>query len=205
LGDFFESNLSIATRLASLGRLDVWDRPSAILLAALIALSLFWMLQSRRTSVEENPAQPYAVVFSAVLVAIALGIAVTSFLSPGYSLYAKGIAVASVFILSAIAIKEARTSSCRNTSREGPIGIPRMVASSLAILAALPLTVWALGVSFSISLLTFAWVAQRRKFNFRSLFLPMVLAGALFIASHIYFKFWSNLLLPVPALWDFSR
>jgi TctA family transporter len=50
LGDVVEHNLQLSMRLASLGRLSLWDQPVALIILSLVVLTLVWALRQKRHS-----------------------------------------------------------------------------------------------------------------------------------------------------------
>ena len=52
LGEVVEHNLQLSMRLVSLGRLSLWDRPVALVILALIVLTLVWVLLQKHHAVE---------------------------------------------------------------------------------------------------------------------------------------------------------
>jgi TctA family transporter len=57
LASMVEDNLLLSLRLAEIGRLSPWDRPLALGLAALVALTVAWMVyEKRRATLPEDPA-----------------------------------------------------------------------------------------------------------------------------------------------------
>ena len=199
LGDFFEANVMVAWRLQSLGRLNFFDRPAAMILAAMILLSIVWMARKKRSSEPRPPLKPYTAGFAILMAGIGVALAVMAFLSTDYSNYARLVASFFAVLLVAIALRDVVRPKAM---AEGALllGVPRVNAVPMVLMAVLPVVIWALGMGPGLGLLTFAWIAQRRELHLRALAGPIVWGTAVGGAGIWYFGFWANVLLPHPAV-----
>lgn len=199
LGDFFEANLMVAQRLQSLGRLNFFDRPAAMILAAMILISIMWMARKKQSSEPRPPLKPFSAGFATLIAASGVALAVVSFLSPGYSNYARLVAATCAGVLVFVALRDLiRPKVVADGAMM--LGVPRANASPLILMASMPVAVWALGIGPGLGLFTFAWMARRRGTSLLTLAGPIFWGAAVSMAGNWYFDVWANLLLPDPAL-----
>jgi putative tricarboxylic transport membrane protein len=200
LGDFFEKNMMITARLQTLGRLNLFEQPAAMLLAAMIILSILWMLRKKQASAPRPMPKPYSAGFAGLLTAAAAGFAVIAFISDGYSGYAQAVVLACAGVLGVAALRDA---VAVKATADGPalLGVPLVNAAALMLMAALPIVVWAFGVGPALGVLTTAWMAQKKDLTLSNLALPVIWGGIIGLAGSYYFAVWANLLLPRPAIW----
>ncbi len=204
LGDFFEANVMVAHRLQSLGRLNFFERPAAMILAAMIVLSILWIARKKQTLEPRSPLRPYSAAFATLIAAMGVGLALIAFLSPDYSIYTRFVAATCAAMLVAIALRD--TLSPKAVAEEPLLlGVPRVNAVPIVLMAVLPVVIWALGMGPSLGVLTFAWIAQRGEIRVRALTVALAWGAAVGAVGIWYFGFWSNVLLPEPALSTFWR
>ena len=199
LGDFFEANVMIAHRLHSLGRLNFFERPAAMILTAMIVLSILWIARKKQTAEPRSPLRPYSAAFATLIAAMGVGLALIAFLSPDYSIYARLVAATCAAMLVAIALRDTLQPKAE-ADEPLLLGVPRVNAVPLVLMALLPFVIWALGMGPSLGLLTFAWMAHRGVIRLRALIRALAWSAAVGIVGIWYFGFWANILLPEPAL-----
>jgi TctA family transporter len=199
LGDFFEANIMIAAQLQSLGRLNFFEQPAAIILFGMILASIFWMLRKKRTSEPRPPLKPHTDHFALLLLAIAGTLAGLSFSLPGYSNYARLVISICTIVLAMATIRDFSRLKIE-VGEESVFGLPKSNAIPLALLAVLPGSIWALGIGPALGLMTFAWMANRRDWIKAALMAPAIAGVLVGSAAYYYFNHWANLLLAEPAL-----
>lgn len=201
LGDFFEANMMVAAQLRSLGRLSLFDRPAAMLLAAMILASIFWMVRKKRGSEPRPPLKPHVDHFGWAVAAIGIVLAIMAFTHHGYSFYARLVIVICATVLVIVAARD--TLRQKQPAGTGTVlGIPASNALPLALLVAYPAFVWLLGLSIGTGALTVLWMWARRDWKPEGLIVPGLIGVGLAVLMTIYFDSWGNVMLPSPAVLD---
>lgn len=199
LGNFFEANMRITERLYSIGRLNFLERPAAMLLIIMIAISIIWMLRKKQSSAPRDPLKPYSGVFSAIITIFALFLFFVAFFSSGYSGYALLISIFCAKVLMIVTLRDVIRPKMQ-LSNQTVIGLPKSTAAPLAIISVLPIVIWVVGLGPALGVITFAWAAQRADKSIKGLTLPFAWGVIVGISGYYYFEVWANILLPEPAI-----
>jgi putative tricarboxylic transport membrane protein len=201
LGDFFEANLMIAQRLQTLDRLNYFERPAAMILTAMILLSIVWMARKKYQSQPAPLLKPSAASFGAVMAVISLSLAIIATTSADYSSYARIVSVVCAIVLFTIFLRDLLGPKAQITELH-LLGLPRTNAVPTLLMATMPLLIWALGIGIALGLFTFAWMTQRCDWTIRSLMKPALWGAAVAFVAIWYFQFWANVLLPHAAIFS---
>ncbi len=199
LGAFIERNFALVLPLVSVGRINFWDRPAAIIIAALIILSMLWMLSGRKKAQLEKakPRGPEDTVLAGILCIITLALALAPFYTRGsYSDYALTMAWCATALLGAITVLGA--AGGRHPRLEPAIA--RIHLIPVVLLALTPPLVWALGLPVSMAALTFAWLMTGTEFSVRRPMPIALLALLVFAGTFYYVAEFAGLRLPDPAI-----
>lgn len=176
LGSFIERNVALAEPLLRIGRVSFWDRPAAMIIAALIVVSMLWMLSGRKKA--QLMAQPERgsedTALAAVLFAASLLLALTAHVGNGsYSAYATAIAWATTATLGAIL-----TGNLLRASAASERKIPASHVAPILLFAGTPFAVWLAGLPVAMAVVTGIWLATGREFGRLRPFWLMVWAAA---------------------------
>lgn len=201
LGDFFEANLMIAQRLQALDRLNYFERPAAMILTAMILLSIVWMARKKYQSQQATLLKPLSASFGAIISAISVSLAIIAITSPGYSNYARIVSVVCALVLFAIFLRDLLGSKAQIT-KPHLLGLPRANAVPTLLMVTMPFVIWALGIEMALALFTFAWMTQRCDWTIRSLIKPVLWGAAVALIAIWYFQIWANVLLPKAAIFS---
>lgn len=199
LGAFIERNFALVLPLVSVGRINFWDRPAAIIIAALIILSMLWMLSGRKKAQLEKakPRGPEDTVLAGILCIITLALALAPLYTRGsYSDYALTMAWCATALLGAITVLGA--AGGRHPRLEPAIA--RIHLIPVVLLALTPPLVWALGLPVSMAALTFAWLMTGTEFSVRRPMPIALLALLVFAGTFYYVAEFAGLRLPDPAI-----
>jgi len=199
LGAFIERNFALVLPLVSVGRINFWDRPAAIIIAALIILSMLWMLSGRKKAQLEKakPRGPEDTVLAGILCIITLALALAPFYTRGsYTDYALTMAWCATALLGAITVLGA--AGGRHPRLEPAIA--RIHLIPVVLLALTPPLVWALGLPVSMAALTFAWLMTGTEFSVRRPMPIALLALLVFAGTFYYVAEFAGLRLPDPAI-----
>lgn len=199
LGNFFEANMEVTERLYSIGRLNFFERPAAMALATMITLSIIWMLRKKQKSSARPPLKPYSGIFAGLLTLLAVFLVFTSIFSPGYSEYARFIAVVCAAVLVIVTIRDIIGPKMESIDQT-VFGIPKSHTVPLTLISLLPLVVWGVGLGPALGFTTFVWSAQRAQKTLKGLSIHLAWGLMIGILGYYYFEVWANILLPEPAL-----
>lgn len=170
LGGFIETNLALTLRLSEVGRMSIWKQPAALTIVGLILISMIWMLSGgkaaqRSAFVIKGPADAW---LASGIGLFALLLSVTGALGFGdYSVYAQMLAWGTTAVCFGIALTSflQRQDSTTRTVFEDGRALP------FALLAAVPMAAFVLGLPAAMALLTLIWLwvgpkktARRRGF-----------------------------------------
>jgi putative tricarboxylic transport membrane protein len=205
LGGFIETNLALSSRLMSVGRLSLWDRPAAMVILAIILVSLLW-LGRRRT--RRMAAAPVARGVADLWLASVLGLVCLCFgiaaLVDGalYTTYALAMAWGAALIFGAVMLSSVRARALPGAARAG---IPAAHVVPLALMAGVPVATWLIGLGPAMGGLTWLWLrhvsAERRRSVAVTLLWAIVVAATVTVATGQM----SRMRLPEPALLDAVR
>lgn len=212
LGGFIESNLALVVEMERVGRLNVLDRPAALAIIALIAISLFFMSRKGAGGIsageQEKPrfGPGLSAVFAGVL-AGACGLLAATALSGGhaYSVFAVSIALAAAAVCAAIAVRMLWQAWTSGDGQSGP-GLPAEHRLPLLLMVLMGPGVYLLGLPLATGLFTAAWYCNWQALD-RAMAVRSLIAGAAaFGVTLFYLDRFAAVILPKPALmslWPF--
>jgi TctA family transporter len=200
LGDFFEANMMIVQRLHSLGRMNFLERPASMAIAAMILISIVWMVRKKQTIARASSQTPYSARFSVIIAALGLLMAMIALLSPNYSNYARVVVVSCAATMLIIAIRDLRCSTEFKCTGNYLLGLPRVNAVPILLMTVMPFLIWALGIGPALGLFVCGWMMQRCSLSLQSLMKPILSGAGIAIVAKWYFQTWANVLLPEPAI-----
>lgn len=211
LGSLIETNLALTVQLVELGRLAPLERAPSIVLAVFIAASLAWM-RAHRSAVTEPatvlsadlPLGLAAVLASGLLLALALRDGV------GHSAYATALAAAALVAALAVTGRALRRQWPALHGRVGSalaagLAPPPDHRVPVALMLALPLLIWSLGLVGGVGLSVALWHLARSGLSARAGLRALVLAGAYMLATHLFVDRVADLILPPGTLWQLLR
>lgn len=196
LGSFIESNFALTLRLAEVGRVSFWEQPAAMTITGLILASIIWMLSGRKAAqraafVVKGPADAW-LAFGAG--SFALLLSVMAVLGQGhYSAYAQTIVWVTTFLCFAIA---AMSVMRRQPVDEDVFAGGRGV--SFALMAAVPGTIFLVGLPAAMALLTLLWLMFGSEYTQRHRYVVLGISALVFAGVFYVVEYLARLRLPDP-------
>ena len=190
LGGLIETNLTLTVQLVELGRVHPFERPAALALVALIALSLVWMRRNRSADRKREQAPDADLPLGAItLVLAALLLALALAGGPAYSAYVRAAAAAALVLVTGVVLRAAirRGSGAAMATMWTPLAPPQAHRLPLLMVAVLPLLVWAAGLVAGIGLTVLAWYAFRAGRPGAKSAAAAVAASAVYVALAFWF------------------
>jgi putative tricarboxylic transport membrane protein len=180
LGDFIEDNLAMTVKLADAGRIDLSARPAAWFMLLVILLTLGWMMKRvvrsqvapRRVAAEGAFALAMAVV-PAVMAGMSFWQGYTT-LSTVMALLAAGLAAIVVWQLA------------RAPQSWTPEALPVAHRLPLALMATLPVSIWAFGLVAASAAFSLLWVLQWEDRRPRNMGASLAVAAAVAALTALY-------------------
>ncbi len=161
LAGFIESNAALATQLFAVDKLSLFERPAAMVILALIAASLLWMLRQSGQPKDPHPAPPYAILLPSVLAVTSLVFSVMALTSSnGYSTYAIGLAVGATVAFVAVVIREWHVGVDHDRAAGDDVtgaGIPRSHLGPMIALAGFAAAIPLFGLEIAAGVLVALW------------------------------------------------
>ncbi len=200
LGGFIETNLALSSRLMTVGRLSLWDRPAAMIIICIILASMLWLASRQGTG---RRAAPHRSGIGDLWLAGVLGLLCLCFAlapvlgSEAYTPYAVTIAWATALIFGAVLI-----SGVRGLAEPGDrvVAVPASHAVPLALMAGVPVMTSLFGLAPAMGLLTWVWLRRATPDRRQTLPMTMFWAVAVVACVTVLTGRMSRLRLPEPAL-----
>ncbi|MDA1370823.1 MAG: tripartite tricarboxylate transporter permease [Proteobacteria bacterium] len=197
LGDFLERNLAITTRLVELDRIQLLDRPAALVTAVLVVISGFWMYRTVRGnhSQEATKADFVIAAFSAFGGGVGLAVALLA----GYS----GFTIAAAFVALTAGTVLSLNYFRRLQSKLFPLRWPVIAQEgnrTLALLLCLPFLIWLVGLISGLALFVFSWLMTVKPRNRRGVIIALLWALFTGVLCYLIFEYLWNLGLPSPLI-----
>ena len=194
LGSFIERNVVLSAQLFQLDRINLVERPAAVVLMCLIVISFWWMARKKGQAKAIAKDIRHATCFAFGLMLIPLVLTMTAFTAPfGYSTYAKATAVLALVLCLAIGFREIATTRDVKT-RE--VAIPAYHAVPLIALGAMAPVTFLLGLPAGIGAITAIWLGAGHKLRSPAMAWRLSLAVALGGAAYLYLDRIGNVVLP---------
>ncbi len=194
LGDFIEDNLVMTLRLAEAGRIDMSDRPAAWVMVVVILLTLGWMLRR----VVWTKAAPRRVAgegaFALVLTVIPASMAAVA-VTQGYTSLASGMALVAAGLGMLVLWQLWRA------PRQGvPEVLPVTHRLPLALMTALPVLMWAIGLVAATAAFSLLWVLRWEGGRPRNLGAALAVTAVVAGLTAFYLDRFAVVRLPEPAI-----
>lgn len=203
LGDFIERNVTLTNQLIEVGRLSFFDRPAAMILAALIVVSFVWMTRRKGVRQERTAPARFAPHFALALASVAAVLAFVAFAAPvGYPTYAKGIVLVATGLSLVVAMREALQAGGAN-GRQMPI--PEAHFIPLLSLVAMGALTAIFGLPFGIAGVILIWLGVGHPLRSKSMAWVTALAVILGMATVFYMDRVANVILPLGLLFEIWR
>lgn len=194
LGGFIEDNLALTVKLVHADRIGLVERPVAIGLIVVLALTLVFLLRGVGLKARGIAPRPGERLFAAALAGVGAVFAAVA-VAGGYGVTSLWIAVGSALLCAAVLVR--RLPAARDA------GLPAGHGPTLLLLAALPVTIWAVGLLAAATGFAFLWLALGTTgpvWSLRRLGWPAVGAALTAAAAWAYLSWWAVARLPDPAL-----
>ena len=195
LGSFIERNVALTAQLVELGRISFFDRPAAMIIAALIVVSFVWMAQKKGQAMAESKQKRFAGLFGlglAGLAAILLFAAISA--DRGYGAYAFGVSGAALALCALAGLRD--MIAARSAANGGGETIPAHHTIPLVSLGAMVLATVMLGLPLGVGVMVAVWFTFGSEPTVRRLTWVSVAAVGVAVGTALYLDRIANVIVP---------
>jgi putative tricarboxylic transport membrane protein len=209
LGGFIEDNFALSLELQKVGRLDALNHPAALTIAALIAVSMIWMVRKMGEGASKQSSGPnvqigISVLFATSIAAISgifLFVALTA--SSNFTLYPIAVAGASFVVSSGVTLELWLTRDT-NQPRAPYLGLPQTQRIPLLLMTLLAPATFLFGLPVATGVFAGIWFCRWEVLSRKDIISSLLVTIVTFAVALFYTEKLASVILPEPAvLWLF--